>query len=110
MTERYTREDGLIAVLYSPGYGAGWSTWCWEFAKEITFDPEIVKLVLNKNDETVKLISEYCGRKYGEHAVYCGGADSLEIYWAQPGESFQIDEYDGFESVSSRDFEDWLSA
>ena len=21
--------DGKVAVLYSPGYGAGWSTWCY---------------------------------------------------------------------------------
>lgn len=36
-------EQGEVAVLYSPGYGAGWSTWN---PHDCLFTPEIVQLVL----------------------------------------------------------------
>lgn len=46
--ERYTPEDGKIAVLISPGYGAGWSTWALEEedVEALLFDDKIVKAVL----------------------------------------------------------------
>lgn len=47
MVERYTREDGKIAVLISPGYGSGWSTWAPdEDVEALLFDARIVKAVL----------------------------------------------------------------
>ena len=36
--------DGKVAVLYSPGFGAGWSTWNQELP-ELVFNPVIVDLV-----------------------------------------------------------------
>jgi hypothetical protein len=36
--------DGLVAVLYSPGFGAGWYSWNSEHP-EILFDPALVELV-----------------------------------------------------------------
>ena len=36
--------DGMVAVLYSPGFGAGWYTWNQE-CTELMFDPAIVKFV-----------------------------------------------------------------
>lgn len=51
--ERYTRKDGKIAVLISPGYGAGWSTWAPEKDVEaLLFDAKIVKAVLAGLHET----------------------------------------------------------
>jgi len=35
--------DGKVAVLYSPGYGAGWFSW--HNVEELIYDPEVVKLV-----------------------------------------------------------------
>lgn len=47
MVERYTREDGKVAVLISPGHGAGWSTWAADEDVEfLLFDAKIVKAVL----------------------------------------------------------------
>ena len=40
--------DGMVAVLYSPGFGAGWYTWNQE-CTELMFDPAIVKLVEDEN-------------------------------------------------------------
>ena len=39
--------DGKVAVLISPGFGAGWYTWNYDYP-EILFDPAIVKLVMEE--------------------------------------------------------------
>ena len=41
--DKYIFND-KVAVLYSPGFGAGWYTWNQEFP-ELIFSPAIVKLV-----------------------------------------------------------------
>ena len=35
MVEKYYNENGELGVLYSPGFGAGWSTWSNE---ELAYD------------------------------------------------------------------------
>lgn len=40
--------DGCVAVLYSPGFGAGFYTWNTTVSKDIVFDPRIVTLVMEK--------------------------------------------------------------
>lgn len=87
-------KDGQVAVLYSPGYGAGWSTWAYEGREALVFDVDIVKAVLN-ND--VKLAKEIAERKYPEQ--YNGGIDELVVGWVPQGEEFDIREYDGNESL-----------
>lgn len=50
MVERFTREDGKVAVLISSDHGAGWSTWVSEEDEEaLLFQAEIVKSVLDGN-------------------------------------------------------------
>lgn len=50
MVERFTREDGKVAILFSPEYGAGWSTWVSEEDEEaLLFHTQIVKEVLDGN-------------------------------------------------------------
>ena len=44
MTMRKLSENGKVAVLYSPEFGAGWYTWNQDHP-EILFDPAMVKLV-----------------------------------------------------------------
>ena len=48
MTEKYIK-DGKVAVAYSPGYGAGWSTWESNNALKDTmvFHPDIIKMILD---------------------------------------------------------------
>lgn len=35
----------------------------------------------------------------GELIFYCGGASDLQIHWLPIGTAFQVDEYDGAESL-----------
>jgi hypothetical protein len=48
--------DGKVAVLYSPGYGAGW--YSWHDNEELLYDPVIVDMVESKKHYTE--IVTYC--------------------------------------------------
>ena len=39
MVEKYYNENGELGVLYSPGFGAGWSTW---HNEELAYDKSTV--------------------------------------------------------------------
>jgi hypothetical protein len=104
--------DGKVAVLVSPGFGAGWSTWNSSYP-ELLFDPVVVDLVEkdtgNKkraryerqglSEKTIKKIEAHIAEKYPEQYVYCGGAEDLTIVWMDEGTKFYVDEYDGSESI-----------
>ncbi len=93
--EKYYNDAGEVAVLYSPGLGAGWSTWS-EYDSDVAFDKRIVELVLN--DEREKITEEFMA-SIGYENMYLGGAYALEIEWLTPGTIFRIDEYDGSETI-----------
>lgn len=97
--------DGKVAVLYSPGFGAGWYTWNREHP-EIMFDPAIVQLVIEgKFDE----LETFMTLKYPD--IYLGGLHDLEVIWVTEGRLFRIDEYDGNESIEYKDEdESWFIA
>lgn len=129
MVDKVVR-DGKVAVVYSPGYGSGWSTWA-SFSKEnykenierIIFDPELVALVEKKNslefenqylvvDEIEKWVDANFNKlDNDEDYVHCGSniAD-LEIEWVPVGTQFNIAEYDGSESVQYYNPEGWYTA
>jgi hypothetical protein len=86
-------KDGLVAVLYSPGYGAGWHSWNSEH-EGLLFDREIVEAVLAGDVKRAVSIAE---AKYP--GIYTGGGDDLTIEWVPKGSRFEIHEYDGSESV-----------
>ena len=88
--------DGKIAVLYSPSFGAGWSTWNTESEyRGILFDREIVELVLAGNlDAAISLAH----KKYPH--IYIGGVGTLTVEWVPKGERFMVEEYDGAEWVT----------
>ena len=97
-------EDGKVAVLYSPGFGAGWYTWNYEHP-EILFDPAIVKFVeKEKWDE----LATYVELKYPE--IYTGGMRDLTIEWIPEGALFKINEYDGNESIELKEGNHWMVA
>lgn len=86
--------DGKVAVLYSPGFGAGWSTWNSEHAEVLLFDPEIVQAVLDGDRAKAGEIAEQkCP------GVYIGGNHDLQVEWLNKGDQFEVEEYDGSESV-----------
>jgi len=97
--------DGHVAVLYSPGYGAGWYTW--HGIEELLYDPVVVGMVERKIPENV--IVSYCDEKYDGDG-YFGGADDLKIAWVKEGVEFKIDEYDGSESIQFKDTIQWIVA
>jgi hypothetical protein len=97
-------ENGLVAVLYSPDFGAGWYTW--HNVAELLFDPKVVDMVMEKTSaETIEL---YCKTVYGDH--YYAGSCDLEVAWVPTGTEFVIDEYDGAETITFKDKVTWVIA
>ena len=87
--------DGKVAVLYSPGYGAGWSTWAADDQKEaMCMDARIVAPFLAKGAPAAM---EAAKKLFP--GVYLGGGKALEVEWVEKGTAFYIREYDGSESV-----------
>ena len=98
--------DGKVAVLISPGYGAGWYTWNSEHP-ELVFDPTIVAML--EEDRHFREIEAYVVTKYGDD-IYCGGLSDLVIRWVPVGALFRIHEYDGSESIEVKEDMDLLTA
>ena len=98
-TKRYD-EEGNVAVLISPGFGAGWSTWSHgEDTEALLFDSRLVDAVLaNMPIEEFTALCERLG-----YTNYMGGANDLEVIWLEPGTRFRILEYDGSETLETFD-------
>jgi hypothetical protein len=95
-------ENGYVAVLFSPGFGAGWSTWNKDHPA-ILFEPIVVEYVQTygksmSRDDMIKYLEDtYSG-------IYLGsGFDDLAIKWIPLGTRFKITEYDGSESIQVED-------
>ena len=102
--------DGKVAVLVSPGFGAGWSTWAYSGEEDnrdfMLFDSTLVTMV--ERGDSVEAIEAYVTAKHPD--TYCGGAGDLKVQWLPVGTAFRIHEYDGAESVEIRDDIDWIIA
>ena len=96
--------NGQVAVVYSPGYGAGWSTWNTDLP-DMVFDPGLVDLVLEGNKEK---ILAYVVLRWPD--AYTGGVDDFEVEWIPEGADFIINEYDGAETVVLKDRMKWIRA
>ena len=99
--------DGKVAVLYSPGIGAGWSTWNSDDT-DLMFDPVIVDFVLNKSENWIQGVMAYCSIAYPD--AYTGGVSGLKVEWVASGTQFLIEEHDGSESVVLKWDTDWITA
>ena len=97
-------DNGRVAVLYSPGFGAGWSTWN-QGVPDLMFDPAIVKFV--ENDQWGEL-NTYVALKYP--GIYTGGMKDLAVAWLPVGTEFQISEHDGAENIEVKDNQRWFVA
>ena len=89
--------NGQVAVLYSPGFGAGW--YSWNSKKELLFHPKLVEMV--ENNRQSEITTQWIQKNLGIDNVYCGGADNLQIEWLDEGTVFEINEYDGSESIET---------
>ena len=99
--------DGQVAVLYSPGYGAGWYSWNREMP-ELLFEPNLVAMI--EDGRPAHELEAYIETKYGEDAPYCGGLRDIQIEWLPVGVLFRIHEYDGSESIEVKEDMSWLTA
>jgi len=97
--------DGFVAVLYSPGYGAGWYTW--HNIPELIYDPTIVEMI---EQGRLNDVEAYCEKTYPSFTKCYIGASDLEISWIKEGREFIIEEYDGNESIRFREDIHWLVA
>jgi hypothetical protein len=89
-----------VAILYSPGFGAGWYSWNTE-VPQCLFSPEILELVEgNKKNE---ITDDLCEKLFNTSCFYSGGASDLQIMWLPEGTYFDIHEYGGSESVQTFD-------
>lgn len=86
--------DGMVAVVVSPGYGAGWSTWSFDASP---FDPTVVAWI--EAGKPYPAPYEYTADEDEEHDIYTGGLRQAVIEWLPVGTRFRIDEYDGHESI-----------
>lgn len=102
MTMEKVIKEGRVAVLYSPGFGAGWYSWN-PSHKELVFHPKLVQMVEDKRQK--EITDEWVLQELGID-IYTGGAEQLRIEWIDEGTAFRIDEYDGSESITtSSDFD-----
>jgi hypothetical protein len=99
-------QEGKVAVLYSPGFGAGW--YSWHGIAELLFDPVVVVLVLSKQDDYKERILQHCESTYGEE--YYGGIYDLTVSWVPEGTKFVITEYDGNEGIDYMEDFVWQQA
>ena len=97
-------ENGKVAVLYSPDFGAGWYSWNKDYP-EILFDPAMVKLV---EKEQYDELATYVELKYP--GIFTGGLYDLKVEWLDEGKKFRVIEYDGSESIEVEDEIDWMIA
>ena len=93
-----------MKVVYSPGYGAGWSTWNSEYAKELATNKEIVKMV-EEGTISEEKVAGILGVDLDECYLSTSG---LEIEEIPDGSRFRIVEYDGNEKVEVDDDSYWM--
>ena len=118
MCEKYV-QDGKVAILVAPRYGAGWSTWN---HPALAYDKRVVEYYLERKDDKdlCKKIAKLGSKenkeaqKYfeslGYEHVYFGGFDDLVVKWLPEGTRYTIDEYDGYESLVTVGTVDWSVA
>ena len=94
---------GQVAVLVSPGFGAGW--YSWHHVEELIYDPSVVEWL--EQGEMSK-IEAYLALKYKDE--YFGGLADLVVMWVPEGARFRIEEYDGAERLVLESEERWMTA
>jgi len=107
---KYIR-DGKVAVLISPGFGAGWSTWNPDYPGML-FDPVIVEMLLNAKEEEKAFVAgqieAHVDINYPDASI--SGLENLEVQWVPIGTEFVVGEYDGSESLRTMDSFAWIKA
>jgi hypothetical protein len=92
--------DGKVAVLISHGFGAGFYSWS-NNNEALLFHPKLVEMV--EQGKAKQIDNDWIKENLGIKDVYCGGASDLQIRWLPVGTAFQVEEYDGSESLRTMD-------
>jgi len=90
-------ENGMVAVAVSEGYGAGWSTWNDVDPTDARFNK---LFIAGQHGDAMKLCDQL-------GLGYSNGGRNVNIEWVPVGTEFVIDEYDGFESIQTKDSFSW---
>ena len=100
------KKDGKVAVLVSPEFGAGFSTWN---TPEMAVDFDLVEAFLK---EDIARFEYILNEKYNENdgLYFKAGTSSLRVEWVEEGQRFRINEYDGSEQVEVFDEREWFIA
>jgi len=98
--EKKVIRDGKVAVLVSHGFGAGWYSWN-DSNQELLFSPKLVEMV--EKGRAHEIDTDWVKDNLGIEDVYCGGASDLKIHWLPVGTVFNVEEYDGNESLRTLD-------
>lgn len=106
--EKLINKNGEVAVLYSPGYGAGWVTWNVGYP-QMVFEREMVEAVLESerlclgDEEKIEKLLPVAERLFPGACL--GGINRLSVDWVRQGSVFKISEFDGFESIEYLGFD-----
>ena len=113
----YNEDKTAYAVLVSPGYGSGWSTWYYgEEGPALAYDKNVVEFWLahHEDEDFVTKLCSYFGardeefvdeiREYfstlGFHENVCFlGFSDIKLQWVPCGSIWRIVEYDGAEHI-----------
>lgn len=85
-------KDGKVAVIISPGYGAGWSTWSSKYGEAKLFCKEMAECILSgdgNRDEIAKRLFPDC----------YNSTEQLKVVWVEIGDRFKVEEHDGSERI-----------
>lgn len=112
---RRYEKDGEVAVIYSPGYGAGWSSWADKSIRYLLCCHHDIAVAVERNQykdfETFKKVVEAALEEndlLGKY--YIDNPRKLDVEWVPLGWLFKIEEYDGYEKVISKPLDgDWIA-
>lgn len=96
MIKKYINEDGLVGVIISQGYGAGWSTWRGN-DPFFAMDKTLVEFALRKAPQHE--VEQYIKTVKCED-LYLGAWDYVRVEYLAPGTRFAIVEDDGYERIN----------
>jgi len=86
---------GKVAVLVSPGFGAGWSSWADDDQRDaLLMDKELCTLVDAGNIDGAVTLAKSMFPHF-----YEGGREGLEVKWLDKGTVFEVEEYDDSERL-----------
>ncbi len=95
--------ENKVGIIWSPGFGAGWSTWG---CPEMALDQELA-IVIDSGAPYAEIL-KVAEKNWPDQ--YMGGLDDCQVEWVDKGTAFSIDEYDGSESIEFADRKSWSVA